>query len=83
MSIMSKLRAGHISCPKVIKKTRFEVYFKGVLFEVDEFEADHKGLVLAEVELKSETEVIELPPWIDEEVTGKKEFYNSYLSSSS
>jgi CYTH domain-containing protein len=69
--------------PKVIKKTRFEVYFNGVLFEVDEFEADHKGLVLAEVELESETEAIELPPWIDEEVTGKKEFYNSYLSSSS
>jgi adenylate cyclase len=69
--------------PKVIEKTRFEVYFNGVLFEVDEFEADHKGLVLAEVELESETEAIELPPWIDEEVTGKKEFYNSYLSSSS
>jgi len=35
---------------------------------------------VAEIELESEDETFELPPWIGEEVTGRKEYYNSALS---
>ena len=63
-----------------IIKTRFIVEFKNHIWEIDEFEGRHKGLILAEVELKSEDENVELPEWIGEEVTGNPKYYNSNLS---
>ena len=68
--------------PTVIEKTRYEVTYKGVLFEVDEFEGTHGGLVLVEVELNSTEDIFEIPKWVDKEVTGDKKYYNSYLSNS-
>ena len=67
--------------PTIIEKTRYEVTYKGVLFEVDEFKGSHNGLVLAEVELNSSKEFFEIPKWVDKEVTGDKKYYNSYLSN--
>lgn len=66
--------------PFPIEKVRYKVPFSGVVFEVDVFENNHKGLIIAEVELQSETQFFEKPNWLAEEVTGKTEFYNSYLS---
>ena len=68
--------------PTVIEKTRYEVTYKGVLFEVDEFEGPHSGLVVVEVELNSTEDIFEIPKWVDKEVTGDKKYYNSYLSNS-
>ena len=68
--------------PTVIEKIRYEVTYKGVLFEVDEFEGAHNGLVLVEVELNSTKDIFEIPKWVDKEVTGDKKYYNSYLSNS-
>ena len=67
----------------LIDKTRYEVEFDDKTFEVDEFHGENAGLVLAEIELKSENEHINLPPWIGKEVTGDKRYYNSYLSKHS
>ncbi len=64
----------------IIEKTRFEVPFREHLFEIDVFEGQNRGLVLAEVELKSEDQQVDLPNWIGEEVSGDKKYYNSYLS---
>src|SRR5688500_12264960 len=47
----------------VIEKTRHEVKAGGVLWEVDEFEGDNAGLVLAEVELEREGQKVQLPDW--------------------
>ena len=68
--------------PTVIEKTRYEVTYKGVLFEVDEFEGTHSGLVVVEIELNSTEDIFEIPKWVDKEVTGDKKYYNSYLSNS-
>ena len=68
--------------PTVIQKTRYEVTYKDILFEVDEFEGTHNGLVLVEVELNSPNDIFEIPKWVDKEVTGDKKYYNSYLSNS-
>ncbi len=65
--------------PGIIDKTRFLVDFKGHVFEVDEFYGDNEGLILAEVELKSEDETFEKPVWLGEEVTGDKKYYNAML----
>lgn len=68
--------------PTIIEKIRYEVTYKGVLFEVDEFEGTHSGLVLVEVELNSTEDIFEKPIWVGKEVTGDKKYYNSYLSNS-
>ena len=68
--------------PTIIEKTRYEVTYKGVLFEVDEFEGTHSGLVLVEVELNSTEDIFEKPNWVGKEVTGDEKYYNSYLSNS-
>ena len=68
-------------CEKgIIDKTRFEVKIGNHIFEVDEFYGENKGLIIAEVELKSETEAFEKPVWLGKEVTNDIRYYNSYLS---
>lgn len=49
-------------------------------FEVDEFHGENDGLIIAEIELGSETESFEKPDWIGAEVTGDRRYYNSMLS---
>ena len=68
-----------ISEPGVIDKTRYLVKAGPHTFEVDEFHGDNQGLVLAEIELGSETEAFEKPAWLGEEVTGDTRYYNSML----
>lgn len=63
-----------------IEKIRYEVKLGNHIFEVDEFYGENEGLVMAEVELKSETETFEKPEWLGEEVTNDKRYYNAYLS---
>ena len=44
------------------------------------FYGENDGLVIAEVELKSEDEPFDMPPFIEREVTGDRRYYNSYLT---
>ena len=68
--------------PGVIDKTRYLVNMPdGHVFEVDEFYGENDGLVIAEVELSSEDEPFEIPPFIDREVTGDRRYYNSHLTA--
>lgn len=68
-------------CEKgIIEKTRYEIVVGLHLYEVDEFYGENEGLILAEVELQSETENFEKPSWLGEEVTTDNRYYNSYLS---
>lgn len=64
----------------LIDKTRYLLDYRGLTWEIDEFHRENAGLVIAEVELKSESQKIELPAWVGEEVTGDERYYNSYLS---
>lgn len=64
----------------IIDKTRFEVKIGNHIFEVDEFYGENDGLIIAEIELKSETETFEKPNWLGKEVTNDIRYYNSYLS---
>jgi len=43
------------------------------------FHGDNEGLLVAEVELKAEDDVLELPAWVGEEVTGDPRYFNSNL----
>ena len=67
-------------CEKpLIEKTRHNIPFDGLIWEVDEFAGDNEGLVVAEVELSDEDQEIGLPDWIGEEVTDDPRYFNSNL----
>ena len=63
-----------------IEKTRYEIKSGKHVFEVDEFYGENEGLVMAEIELESETDTFEKPDWLGEEVTNDERYYNAYLS---
>ena len=65
--------------PGMIDKTRYLVQSGKHVFEVDEFYGENEGLVMAEVELASESEAFERPDFLGEEVTGDVRYYNSFL----
>ena len=62
-----------------VQKVRHRYHFGGHLWEVDVFAGENAGLIIAEVELKSATEEVALPDWIDREVSGDPRFFNSSL----
>jgi adenylate cyclase len=64
----------------VIDKTRFEVKIGNFIYEVDVFEGENQGLIVAEIELSSENESFEKPKWLGEEITGDKRYFNSALT---
>ena len=78
---LEEAKALLLLCEKgIIEKNRYEVPVGKHLFEVDEFFGENEGLLLAEVELQSESEFFEKPHWIGDEVTQDQRYYNSYLS---
>jgi len=66
--------------PYPIDKTRYEIPVNGHIWEVDVFHGIHEGLIIAEIELTTETEAFDKPQWLGQEVTGDPKYYNSYLS---
>ena len=64
----------------IIKKTRFTINHQGQIWEIDQFEGDNQGLVIAEIELKQIDEAISLPDWIGTEISNDERFYNRSLS---
>ena len=67
-------------CQKpLINKTRTKIKIKNHVWEVDEFFGDNEGLLIAEVELGSEDEQVELPPWVGEDVSADSRYYNANL----
>lgn len=65
----------------LIDKRRHLVEHGGLLWEVDEFLGDNAGLVVAEVELASADQAIDLPEWVGEEVTDQVRYYNLALAA--
>ncbi len=71
---------GELCGTRLIEKTRHWVEHRGHEWEVDVFEGRNLGLVIAEVELSSEDEDFERPPWLGQEVTEDLHYYNDYLA---
>jgi len=65
----------------LIEKTRYRIDYGGLTWEIDVFEGDNAGLVIAEVELDSVDQVVPMPVWAGEEVTGDCRYYNSSLTA--
>ena len=65
----------------IIEKARYKIPVGDVVWEIDEFMGVNAGLIVAEVELKSEEQQFDKPEWIGEEVSGDPRYFNSNLVS--
>jgi len=63
----------------LIEKDRHRLEEGGVVWEIDEFLGENRGLIVAEVELESEDQPFTKPDWVGEEVTGDPRYFNSNL----
>ncbi|MBR1398390.1 MAG: CYTH domain-containing protein [Selenomonadaceae bacterium] len=69
--------------PSIIIKRRHIINVNNSIWEVDVFEGDNKGLIVAEIELQSEDEIFNRPDWLGDEVSNDARYYNSNLSKRS
>ena len=79
ISIVEAVELMKLCGDQLILKKRYFVKHNKIILEVDEFLNNNKGLVVAEVELKTASQKIVLPDWIAEEVTGVNKYYNLSL----
>ena len=64
----------------LLSKVRHLVEHGGLTWEVDVFEGDNAGLVIAEVELQHESQAIARPTWVGREITSDGRYSNSRLA---
>ena len=64
----------------LIAKTRHIVPVGELAWEVDVFEGENAGLVVAEIELDRVDRPFEQPAWIGDEVTNDRRYYNADLA---
>lgn len=63
----------------VVEKKRYIIPYKGHQWEVDVFEGNNEGLIVAEIELSNEHEAFAKPEWLTEEVSYDPKYRNSNL----
>lgn len=63
-----------------IEKRRYRVPYAGHVWEVDEFDGDNAGLVVAEIELQDEREHFQRPPWVGADVSADVRYYATHLA---
>nr|VFK54284.1 MAG: adenylate cyclase [Candidatus Kentron sp. TUN]VFK56264.1 MAG: adenylate cyclase [Candidatus Kentron sp. TUN] len=62
-----------------IEKTRYLVENGNHVWEIDVFEGENTGLIVAEIELSHEDEEFELPSWVGRDVSHETRYYNVCL----
>jgi len=64
----------------IVEKTRHIVPHAGSTWEVDVFAGENAGLVIAEIELREESQGFVRPSWLGAEITGEARYGNSALA---
>ena len=72
---LTELRQGN-----VLDKTRYRTPYGGRVWEVDVYAGENEGLIVAEVEIDSESDRIDLPAWLGDEVTDSSRYYAAKLA---
>lgn len=70
----------NLSVGATVVKTRYVAEINQKIWEVDVFEGDNSGLIVAEIELENENEPFEKPDWLLDEVSTDIRYYNFNLS---
>ena len=66
--------------PFCIEKIRYTFDSDNFTWELDVFQGAHAGLIIAELELEDPDLSINLPDWIEKEVSDDPRYYNSNLA---
>jgi CYTH domain-containing protein len=66
--------------PPLIEKTRYRETVGGHIWEIDVFHGHNDGLIVAEIELSSETDTFDRPQWVGEEVSNDPRYFNNNLA---
>ncbi len=77
-SVLLGLREGAI-----VEKFRYKLPQHGLVWEIDVFQGDNEGLVIAEIELPHEDKHFEKPSWLGAEITSDPNYSNASLAKSS
>jgi adenylate cyclase len=64
----------------VIEKLRYTLPWQDLLWEIDVFQGENRGLVIAEIELPHEDKFFEKPDWLGREVTSDPRYSNANLA---
>jgi len=75
----AKYMLANLCLNPTIEKYRYNVNIEGFIWEIDEFLGENEGLIIAEIELKSDDQQFPKPEWIGKEVTGDTRYYNANL----
>ena len=67
-------------CIGRVEKVRHYIERDGLTWEIDEFQGDNEGLVVAEVELSHAEQSVPSPPWLGREITTEARYYNHSLA---
>jgi len=65
---------------RVIDKTRYEIEYHDICWEIDVFHGENAGLYLAEVELETVDQRLIFPSWLGKEVSHDTRYFNSHLA---
>lgn len=68
-----------LCAPKILSKIRYKIEYENHIWEIDIFEGKLAGLILAEVEINSPDEFVEIPSWAGQEVSSDPKYYNVNL----
>jgi adenylate cyclase len=63
----------------IIEKKRYLLHYGKHTWEIDIFEGNNQGLIVAEIELSDENETFSKPEWISKEVSYDTKYRNSNL----
>ena len=69
-------------CSHRIFKTRYILNHYNDEWVVDVFEKNHLGLIIAEIELKSENQKFKVPTWIGKDISTDRKYSNFCLAKS-
>ena len=64
----------------IVAKLRYKLPSQGSVWEIDVFEGENQGLVMAEIELPNEDKPFERPPWLGQEITADPRYSNASLA---
>ena len=65
---------------RLVEKLRYKLPWRGLTWDIDVFQGENQGLVIAEIELPHENEVFEKPNWLGREVASNPRYSNANLA---
>jgi adenylate cyclase len=65
----------------IVEKRRHRLPWGGLTFEIDVFQGENEGLVVAEIELPHENTCFEKPAWLGAEITADPLYSNAGLAT--